>query len=90
MSDSHFVVQTSKFLLIDATAVALGEGHGKFIQYILPDQYILCSKYLRAQMVLTLEAKVVAAADAAVTDGAETNWKHKSHPRPGWLNYGAP
>ena len=47
MSDSHFVVQTSKFLLIDATAVALGQGHGKFIQCILPDQYILCSKYLR-------------------------------------------
>ena len=34
MSDSHFVVQTSKFLLINATAVALGQGHGKFIQYI--------------------------------------------------------
>ena len=46
MSDSHSAVQTSKFLQIDATAVALGQGHGKFIQYILPDQYILCSKYL--------------------------------------------
>ena len=34
MSDSHFVVQTSKFLLINATAVALGQGHEKFIQYI--------------------------------------------------------
>ena len=37
MSASHFVVQKIKFLLIDATAVALGQGHGKFIQYILPD-----------------------------------------------------
>ena len=41
-------------------------------------------------MVLTLEAKVFAAADAAVTDGAETNWKHKSHPDRGdlimWLH----
>ena len=38
MSGSHFIVQTSKFLLIDATAVTLGEGHGKVIQYITPDQ----------------------------------------------------
>ena len=34
MSSSHFIVQTSKFLLIDATAVTLGQGHGKVIQYI--------------------------------------------------------
>ena len=47
MSGSHFIVQTSKFLLIDATAVILGLGHGKVIQYILPDLYILCPKYLR-------------------------------------------
>ena len=37
MSDSHIIVQTSKFLLINATAVSLGQGHGKLIQYILPD-----------------------------------------------------
>ena len=47
MSGSHFIVQTSKFLLIDATAVTLGQGHGKVIQYISPDPYILCAKYLR-------------------------------------------
>ena len=47
MSGSHFIAQTSKFLLIDATAVTLGQGHGKFIQYIFPDPYILCAKYLR-------------------------------------------
>ena len=41
MSDSHFVVQTSKFLLIDATAVALGQGHGKFIQYIFQTNIFL-------------------------------------------------
>ena len=35
------------FLLIDATAITLGQGHGKVIQYILPDLYILCPKYLR-------------------------------------------
>ena len=44
MSDSHFIMQTSKFLLIDATAVTLGQGHGKVIQYISPDLYILCPK----------------------------------------------
>ena len=47
MNGSHFVAQTSKFLLIDATAVTLGQGHEKVIQYISPDPYILCTKYLR-------------------------------------------
>ena len=32
MSGSHFIMQTSKFLLIDATAVTLGQGHGEVIQ----------------------------------------------------------
>ena len=47
MGCSHFIAQTSKFLLIDATAVTLGQGHRKFIQYNSPDSYILCAKYLR-------------------------------------------
>ena len=46
MSGSHFIAQTSKFLLIDATAVTLGQGHRKVIQYISPDSYILSAKYL--------------------------------------------
>ena len=48
MSGSYFIVQTSKFLLIDATSVTLGQGHGKVIQYISPDPYILGAKYLRS------------------------------------------
>ena len=47
MSGSHFIAQTCKFLLIDATAVTLGQGHGKVIEYISPDPYILCAKYVR-------------------------------------------
>ena len=47
MNGSHFIAQTSKFLLIAATAVTLGEGHGKVIQYISQDPYILCAKYVR-------------------------------------------
>ena len=47
MSGSYFIAQTSKFLLIDTTAVTLGKGHGKVIQYISPDPYILCAKYER-------------------------------------------
>ena len=47
MSGSHFIAQTSNILLIDATAVTLGQGHGKVIQYISPDPYILCAKYQR-------------------------------------------
>ena len=37
MSGSHFILQTSKFLLIDATVMTLGQGHRKVIQYIFPD-----------------------------------------------------
>ena len=47
MSGSHFIAQTSKFLVIDATAMTLGQSHGKVNQYISPDLYILCAKYLR-------------------------------------------
>ena len=47
MSGSHFMAQKSKFMLIDATAVTLGQGHQKVIQYISPDPYILCAKYQR-------------------------------------------
>ena len=47
MSGSHFIAQKSKFLLINATAMTLGQGHGKVIQYISPDSYILCAKYVR-------------------------------------------
>ena len=47
MSGFHFIAQTSKFLLINAAAVTLGQGHRKVIQYISPDPYIICAKYLR-------------------------------------------
>ena len=46
-SGSHFIAQTSTFWLMDATAVTLGQGHGKVIQYNSPDPYILCAKYQR-------------------------------------------
>ena len=47
LSGSYFIMQTNKFLLIDVTAATLGQGHGKVIQYISPDPYILCPKYVR-------------------------------------------
>ena len=47
MRGSYFIAQTSKFMLIDATAATLGQSQGKVIQYISPDPYILCAKYLR-------------------------------------------
>ena len=47
LSGSHFILQTSKFLFINVTAATLGQGHQKFIQYIFPDLYFLCPKYLR-------------------------------------------
>ena len=47
MSSSHFIGQTSKFLLTNATAVTLDQGHGNVIQHTSPELYILCHKYLR-------------------------------------------
>ena len=47
MRGSHFIAQISKFMLINAAAVTLGQGQGMVIQYISPDPYILCTKYLR-------------------------------------------
>ena len=44
---SYFILQTSKFLFINATAGTLSQGHRKVIQYIFPDPYFLCPKYLR-------------------------------------------
>ena len=48
LSGSHFILQTSKFLFIKVTAVTLGQGHPKVIQYIFPDLYFHCPKYLRS------------------------------------------
>ena len=47
MSGSYFIAQKSTFWLMDATAVTLGQGHGKVIQYNSRDPYILCAKYQR-------------------------------------------
>ena len=73
MSGSNFIVQTSKFLLIDATAVT-ERSPSTFPQthiFLVPNIYGL------AQTVLTWEAKFLAAAGVAA---AETNWKHKVTP----------
>ena len=34
-------------MLIDATAVTLGQGHEKVTQYISLEPYILCAKFVR-------------------------------------------
>ena len=47
MTGSYLIVQTNTFLLTNVTAMTLGEGHKKVIQYISPDPYFLCPKYLR-------------------------------------------
>ena len=47
MNGSYFIVQTRKYLFINATAVTLSQGHGKVMQYTSLDLYFLCRKYLR-------------------------------------------
>ena len=83
MSGSYFITQTSNFLLIDATAVTLGQGHGKVIQYISPEPYILCTKYQRfSSNSFDVRGKSFSVTDA---DAVETNWKHKVTPDRGDL-----
>ena len=84
MSGSYFIVQKSKFLLIDATAVPLGEGHGKVIQYISPDPYILSAKYQRfSSNGFDVRGKSFCGGGGG---RGRKELKTKSHPRPGWLN----
>ena len=60
MSGSYFIAQTSTFLVINATAVTLGQGHRKVIQHISPYPYILCAKYLRfSSNILDMRGKSV-------------------------------
>ena len=77
MSGSHVFVQTGSLLLINVTVVTLGQGHGKFIQYIFSDPYILCPKYVK-----------VSTNGADMRGKVKTNWKHKVTPdRVIWLGY---
>ena len=85
MSSSHFIAQTSTFLLIDATAVTLGQGHGEVIQYISQTHiFFVPNIWGLAQTVLTWEAKVFCGGGRA--DAVETSWKHKVTPDRGDLN----
>ena len=85
MSGSHFIAQTSIFMLINATAVTLGQGHGKVIQYISPDPYNLCAKYLRFSW-NGLDARGKSCSCGRGSGGGGNELKTYSHPRPGWLN----
>ena len=63
----------------------LGQGHGKVIQYILPDLYILRPKYLK------LSSNGFDVTDKSCCGGGRgrrggNELKTKSHPRPGWIN----
>ena len=83
ISGSHFILQKSKFLLIDATAVTLVQGHQKGIEYISPDSYILCANYLRFSWnVVDMRDKSCCSGGRSGGGGeaAETNWKHKVTP----------
>ena len=69
-SGCRFIMQTSQFSFIRAAAVILDQGQGNVSQYIFPDLYSLCPKYLRSNTNgFMWGANVVAAAAA----DAETN-----------------
>ena len=74
MSGSHLIAQTNKFLLMDATDVTLGQGHGKVIQYISLDPYILCAKYERfSSNGFDVRGKRFCGGGRGGADAAETN-----------------
>ena len=69
--------------------MTLGEGHQMVIQYIVPDLYFLCPKYLRfSSNGFDVRSKSVCGSGGRGGPAVETNWKH-SHPRLGWLKYNA-
>ena len=83
---SPIIVQTSKFLLINATAVTLSQGHGKVIQYFSPDPYVLCPKYV------SFGTNGFDVRDRSFCGGGRggrggNELKTKSFPRTGWLKY---
>ena len=87
MSGSHFILQTSKFLLIDAAAVTLGLGHRKIIQSISPDSYILCAKYLWfSSNSFDVRGKCFCSSGRGGSRRSRNKLKTWSHPRLGWLN----
>ena len=79
MSGFHFIVQMSNFLLINTTAMTLGQSHSKVIQYISPDLYILCPKYLR----FSSDSFDVRGQSRG---GCGKELRTKIEPRPGWLD----
>ena len=80
---SHFILQISKFLFINATAVTVGQVQRKVIQNIFPDLYFLCPKYVRfSSNGFDMRSKFF-----AVEAAAETNWKHKVIPDWGDLKW---
>ena len=86
MSGSHFLAQTSKFMLIYATAVTLGQGYRKIIQYISPNPYNLCAKYLRFSWnILDVRGKSCCCIGRGVGRRGRNELKTQSHPRPRWL-----
>ena len=89
MSGSHFIVQTSNFLLIQATVVTLGQGQGKVAQYIFPDLCFLCPKYIRFRSNgFAMRSRSPCGAGGGRGRGrGENELKIQSNLRPGWLNY---
>ena len=84
VSGSHFIVQRSKFLLINATTVTLDQGHGKIIRYIYQDLYILCPNHLRFSSNGFSGVRCKSRCDGGRGGNQLKTW---SHPRSEWLNY---
>ena len=90
MSGSYWIVQTNNFMSISSTAVILGQGQQKALQYISLDQYFLyLSKIprVKASTVLMRETKIVAVVMHA-EDAAERNGKRSGRGGNMWTQIG--
>ena len=92
LSGSHYILQTSNYLSINVTAVTLGQGHPKVTQYIFPDPYFLCPKYLRSSLNgfdVRSKSHCGGGGDGGGGGrgrGGGNELKTECHPRLGWLN----
>ena len=78
---SNFIVQTSTFLFISATAMALDQGHRKVIECISSNVYCLCSKYLRfSSKDFDVRSKGFCGGHGGLEADAETDWKYEVTP----------
>ena len=81
------VIIMTRAIKLQGVIVTLVQGHGKVIQYISRDLYIICPKHLRfSSSCFDVRGKRCCGGWRGGGQGGN-EMKTLSHPRQGWLNY---